>query len=822
MKFTLFFSLFIAGFIPSVAATISGVVKDDKGNLLSYASILVKNTRIGTTTNEDGRYVLQLDPGTYVLVCQYVGYTRQETEIIVKEGKQVVNFTLTLQQTSLKEVIVKPGGEDPAYEIIRNAIKKRPYYLNQLEEFQCEVYNKGQFKLRDYPKKLFGQKVDFEDADTSKLKMLYLAESVSTYSVQKPGKVKIEVSSTKVSGQSDGFGLSQPEIISFYQNILPIGINLNPRGFVSPVAYNALRYYKYRLEGVFVEDGKEINKILVIPQRKYEPCFAGYINIQEGDWRIHSIKLLLTKDSQMDILDSLQIEQLYVPVSPEVWVIKNQVIYPAAKMFGFDGYGSFVNVYSKFNIDPNFAKNFFDNTFLTYTDSSNKRSRAYWDSIRPVPLEAEEIKDYLKKDSLESIRKSPRYLDSLDRKRNKISMTGLLFTGLTFTKQRKLETYSLVSLLNSVTFNTAEGFVVNLEGSYTRRLDSSQFVPRFFSITPKIRYGFSNRHLNAGVLTNYSFGKTYASSVRFSGGKDVFQFNNQNPVWPLGNTITTLFFEQNFLKTYEAWYGKGQLNKGIGDGLSVTASMEFQSRLPLENTTTYSVRDVKERSYTPNFPVELQPENIKRHQAFILAAGFSWQPGARYITFPGRKVNIGSKYPTFHLNYTKGIEGFFSSDINYDKWRVEMVDDINFKLAGQFDYRVSIGGFINSRKVQMPDYQHFNGNQSVFAGTYLNSFQLAPYYRNSTITSFYTTLNAEHHFNGLITNKIPLLRKFNWHLVTGTNAFYVNPNSNYVEIFAGIKNIFRFFRIDFIQSFSAGHKPYSGITLGLQGALFPN
>lgn len=137
MKFTLFFSLFIAGFIPSVAATISGVVKDDKGNLLSYASILVKNTRIGTTTNEDGRYVLQLDPGTYVLVCQYVGYTRQETEIIVKEGKQVVNFTLTLQQTSLKEVIVKPGGEDPAYEIIRNAIKKGLIILTNWKNFSA-------------------------------------------------------------------------------------------------------------------------------------------------------------------------------------------------------------------------------------------------------------------------------------------------------------------------------------------------------------------------------------------------------------------------------------------------------------------------------------------------------------------------------------------------------------------------------------------------------------------------------------------------------------------------------------------------------------
>lgn len=596
MKFITLICLFVAWCIPSGATTISGLVSDDKGNLLPYASILIKGTGIGTTANEEGRYVLQLDPGRYVLVCQYVGYARQENEITVASGNQVVNFTLYLQQTSMKEVIVKPGGEDPAYEIIRNAIKKRNYYLNQLEEFQCEVYIKGQIKLRGYPNKLFGQKVDFEDGDTSKLKMLYLAESVSTYSLKKPNKVKIEVSSTKVSGQSDGFGLSQPQIISFYENIIPIGVNLNPRGFVSPVADNALSYYRYKLEGVFLEDGKEVNKIQVTPKRKHEPCFSGYINIREDDWRIHSVKLLLTRDAQMDLIDSLQIEQLYVPLKPEVWVIKNQVIYPAAKIFGFDGYGSFVNVYSKFNLNPKFDGIFFDNTYLRYADSSNKRSKAYWDSIRPVPLEVDEISDYAKKDSMERIRQSPRYLDSLDKRRNKLNLTALLITGQSFTKQRKQVTYSIVPLLNAINFNTAEGWVVNLSGSYTRQLDSNRFVRKRFSATPNVRYGFSNRHLNAGLLTSYTFGKANSSSIQLSGGKDVFQFNNQNPVWPLGNTITTLFFERNLMKTYEAWYGKGQLNKGIGDGLTALGSIEFQSRMPLENTTMFTWRDNKKEA----------------------------------------------------------------------------------------------------------------------------------------------------------------------------------------------------------------------------------
>ncbi|HZG23669.1 MAG TPA: DUF5686 family protein, partial [Chitinophagaceae bacterium] len=112
------------------------------------------------------------------------------------------------------------------------------------------------------------------------------------------------------------------------------------------------------------------------------------------------------------------------------------------------------------------------------------------------------------------------------------------------------------------------------------------------------------------------------------------------------------------------------------------------------------------------------------------------------------------------------------------------------------------------------------GNQSIFANTYLNSFQLAPFYRYSTITNSYATVNIEHHLNGLLTNKVPLLKRLNWHLVTGTNAFYVNSTKNYIEVFAGFENIFKLFRVDFVQSFSNGQRPFSGVKLGIQGALF--
>ena len=354
--------IFLTGFrLLALAGSVTGIVKDNSGNLLPFASIVVKGGKLGTTANNEGKYILNLPAGSYVLQCMHVGYKMSEKEVTVTAEPLQINFTLLLQELTLKEIVIGNGMEDPAYEIIRQAIKKRSFYKNQVNAFQCQVYIKGQLRLQDYPATIFGQKVDFADGDTSKNKMIYLSETIATYSFQKPEKEKVEVTSTRVSGQADGFGFGSPRYVTFYDNNIQISKALNPRGFISPIAENALNFYHYKFMGSFTENGRLINHIKVTPKRSYEPLFSGYINIVEDEWRIHSVDLMLTKESQMELADTLRIEHLYVPVTNDIWMIHSQVVYPAVKMFGFDAKGSFVTVYSNYELDPEFDKNFFNN-----------------------------------------------------------------------------------------------------------------------------------------------------------------------------------------------------------------------------------------------------------------------------------------------------------------------------------------------------------------------------------------------------------------------------------------------------------------------------
>ncbi len=775
--------------------SINGVVKDNKGNILAFSSILIKGTEKGTTANKLGKFAIELNNGTYVLLCQHIGYLSVEKKVTVKNNKLSVDFILEEQRYDLHAVTVQSGGEDLAYAIIRKAIAKKAEYANELKNFQVQVYIKGQLQLRDFPKKFLGQKIDFEDGDTSKKKMIYLSESVSNYAVN-GNKKKVEVISTKVSGQSNEFGFAQPALLSFYNNAIEIGEQLNPRGFISPIADNAVQHYKYQLKGTFFENGMMVNHIKVIPKRNYEPLFNGYINIIEDTWRIQSIQLTLFKKNQMQLLDTLHIEQLYIPLQ-NIWVLKQQVIYPAGKFFGFDFFGSFLQLFSNYHINPSFKKNYFTSTILKYSDSSNKKSLKYWDSIRPVPLLENEVIDYKKKDSLEQLRNVPRYIDSIERKENKPSFVSLFLTGYSYSKSIHKTSLSFDPLISviGIYYNPVEGMVSNYGVAFNRQLKNGNT----FSISPKFRYGYHNRHFNTYLNAQYIFGKKHSNQIILSGGKKVFQLNNENPISEIGNTLSTYFWQQNYMKIYEAYFSKFYYNKKLGNGLNIYAIAEFQNRIPLENT----IYSLKGNVFSPNYPTDLLQSNFTQHKALVATTGFKWQPGARYIELPNQRINISqSGYPVMWFSVTQGIDKLLGSEVNYTKWNFRINQLLNLKLAGHFQYNIETGGFLNANKAFVQDFQHYLGDQSILSTDYMRGFQLLPYYQFSNTENHYATVHAEYHLDGIFTNKIPLFKKLNWFVVVGANALFINHQIPYYEALLSAENIFKVFRVDLIQNFS--------------------
>ncbi len=811
--------LLLALAIHAHATRVHGRIFDERGFLLPFSSLQVKGSNLGANANAQGEFVLELPPGQYVIVARHVGYETGERSVMVGQQPIEINIVLRDQKLTLDTITIRAGSEDPAYAIIREAIRKRPEYHRVRTRYACDVYTKGQINLFSHPKTLMGQRVELGDDDTSRNRMIYLSETQARYTVEPPDKHKTEVISTRVSGQSNAFGFSTPQVIDLYDNQVIITRSLNPRGFVSPIADGAMQFYRYKYLGAFFENGRQIDHIQVIPKRDHEPLFSGFINISENDWHIHSLQFELTKASQLEFLNKLKLEMMYFPVQGENWMVQSQTLYPVIDFMGFRGNGYFTSVFSAYDIEPEFKKGFFGRTVVTYDPLSNKRDSSWWSRIRPIPLMPEEVADFRRKDSLERLRQDPRVLDSLDRMQNRLTPVGLLFNGQTLLRRSQRTSFNYDPLFKAISFNTVEGWSLQCSGTWSKELAGHQML----TLIPTIRYGIHNGHLNPYLTAKYRFGAFNDRELTLSAGSRIYQFNNDNPIPQVLNTFNTLFDGNNWMKFYEARAISAEYEHATGNGFKFRAGLAWQHRVPLENTdtTSYWGRHSNRERLTPNWPVEITNRNIPVHDALIFSAQVYWRPGSRYVELPGRRFETGSKYPQFGLHYFRGLR-MLGSDISYDRWKFTVRQNINLRLPGEFRYAAETGGFLSKGNVQIPDYIHFTGNLTTKAGPYLNAFQLLPYYERSGVYDLYAAVHAEHHFNGFLTNKIPMVKRLNLRLIAGTNMIWTGRNDPYYEVFTGLDNVFKILRFDYVWAWDKRGPFAQGIRIGIYafGNLF--
>jgi hypothetical protein len=815
MKFILpFLAFFILSLVAfSQQVTISGKITDDQNKAIPFASIYIKNTTKGTSANSEGEYTLQLKPGAYEVLYKAVGY-KQESRKLDVTASQTINITLTTETYQLNDVIIRAGGEDPAYAIIRKAIKKRKSHLNEVNAYTCEVYIKGMQKLLAAPKKFMGfdiQKAARENGlDSNRRGIVYLSESESKYSFERPNNVHEEMISSKVSGSNRAFSYNRASDVkvNFYENIQDWE-GLSNRPLISPIADNALFYYNYKYIGFSVENGETIDKIQVLPKRGYDACFQGYIYILEDSWRIYSYDFYITKKQNINFVDTLKISEQFLPVSQKAWMPSSVKFEFTGGIFGFKIGGYFISVYKDYDLEPTFNKKEFAEV-LRITQGVNKKDSVFWDQERPIPLTDEEKTDYKNKAILAKKRESKEYLDSLDKINNRFNPASALLTGYNYADRYKHEYFNLDPLLTSIKFNTVQGFALNYGASYSKRVDSVN--NRFLRLGANVGYGFSDHKFTGGINASVPTG---SATLDFNVGSNIIDLNNNAPISPLINSLYSLFERENFEKLYQKQFISVSLHKRIAGGWLGTASAEWANRTWLPNASSYSFFNPGNKDYTSNNPlfpgldVPLFPEN----QSFKINVRTTYDFSDKYETYPTGRRYLPSLYPTIGLNYEKGISGVLGSDVDYDKLSADVSkSDISLGVFGRTSFYIGAGKFLNANKLFYPDYQQFSGNQVLFYNGGINSFLLLNYYNFSTYTE-YIEGHLEHNFSGFILNKIPLIRKLKLQEIVDVNYLSTSTIKNYTELGFGLQYLN--FRIMYGKSFNSGSNTNSAIRLGV-------
>jgi len=836
MKYLSLLYCFLFLFISTLSATsIKGKIIDTKGEVLSFASVYVDGTSIGTTSNIDGFYELELEEGTYQIVFQYVGYTSKIKTVSIDNKNIALDVTLEPLVNSLQEIVIT-AGEDPAYRVIRKAIKKRKFYLNQRKEYSCDSYVKGKHGLSidELPKSFMGFSLEIDSTETDSVEIqdsigiIYLSESLSRLHY-KNGQYKEIMTFSKVSGDDKGFSFSTGRSIaelSFYRNT----IKIDEAHILSPIATDALSAYKYRMETSFYDEkGHLVYKIEVIPKNNLGAVVAGYIYIVDKDWAIHSTDLFTTgKCTNISILDTLHFRETHIKLEDKTWTVFSRNLTFTLKVLFIKLNGYFASVFSNYDLDPSFDRRFFDAEIFKVENEANKKGKEDWDSIRPIPLAKDEIKDYHEKDSLQKIYNSKAYKDSVDRVANKFRFMDIV-SGYTYQNTFKNYNFKIASILKSISFNTVQGLSLGFGATFQKILNVEKY--QWYKINGEGNYSFSERQFRGTASFEMQFSAIGDPTLKVEGGRKARQFNSDNPVLPMVNYSYSLIGKLNYLKLYDEVYGAVNYSQEVINGLYVEGAIKYAQRAALVNTTDFSFVPNNPRDYFSNHPKDQGQPSINKdspsfltHQHLELAFKMRLRLGQKYVTYPNRRIYKPSKFPDIWVSYKKGIP-LLGGTTSYDYLELKLEKEkIALGTSGSFSFNLTGGWFINNQRMFFMDYYHFNGNQTFIAknNAYLRTFQLLPYYQNST-NSVFAMLHLEHNFNGAIWNKIPGLKVLGFEFIAGYHVLYTPENQEYMEFNIGLDRIgwgiFRFLRADFVVGYEIGEPLRYGAVLGFKFSL---
>lgn len=785
---------------------VSGKITSAEGEPLPFASIRNYALNKGTLADGEGNFRLELETSSPVeLEFRYVGYQIQKQSFTC-DGKHILQIRMMEQEYALDETIITSDGRDPAYGIIRKAIDNRKYHLGRPNGYRCAVYIKGLQRLHSFPERILGMKTSL---DSSNLGIAYLSESVSEFNLRRPRDIREIMISSKVSGRNNAFSYNQATdiLIDYYESLINV-YELSQRGFISPISPSAMLYYQYKLLGKFQEEEETIYKIQVIPKRISDPVFSGEIYIGSRQWRIHSTNLYLLKESGVEFVDTLRIAQLFVPVADSLWLPASQNLEFAFSAMGFRGNGHFITHFKDYVVNPEFPKGFFSKEVLKVESEANKRTEAYWDSIRPIPLTGEELDDYHKKDSIALLRESPAYLDSLDSARNRFDVINYLVSGHSWVRRKKDLTYSLSPLLAGVQFNTVEGLVLYNRFSVRKRLEKG----RFHSFTTDMRYGFSSGRPFLREIWSWRIHGPTSTSVSLEAGHWIQQLDGGNPVPALPNTLYTLLDETNYLKLFGKSYGVIQVQREIFNGFELKLNSEYSRRFPLQNTTSFTLRDVPHRVFSSNNPFQSDSDApaFGVHNAWTLSLTAKIVFANEYTTRPDAKFNSGSRWPYLVLGYRSGLP-YAGAITRFSEFSATVQDDWDFRMLGKSSWKVTAGYFADNTNLYLMDFHHFGGNLLILRTMGDLDFQGLPYYRYST-DDRYVSAHFVHHFGGWFLNKIPLIRKLKLGEYTGGSAVWVPGMPRYAEWIAGLERFGA--QLGVVLAWQGGAARYAGIRLG--------
>ena len=671
----------------TVAATIYGQQYTLTGKIcdsiskepLSFANLRIERTSRGTSANIEGIYELRLDKGEYKIIVSYIGYRSDTAEVNLSSNFHL-NISLEPISINLPDVVIRPG-ENPANEIIRNAIAAKHKREEKLNSYTFESYTKGLIKTtKDISANNRSISIDLSTQDTAQLKITGILENQARGYYKKPDYYKDEIIARKQSANT-------PPTINLLtggrliQNLYGDDVEFFGKPLPSPLNDDALDYYYFMVEDRVAMDDLNIYQIYFVTREENDPGFSGRIFIADSLFTLMKVDIFLNRAANPGgVLDTVNILQQFIPFDDDIYMpidyrITAQGDFLGVAKFGFELHSIFYNYEINVPIDDDI----FTKAVLTVLPDADNKTDKYWKDIERIPNTEDEISAYRRIDSVSSIPFSFWDNFSLLSPRNKIASN-----------------FYVNGLVMMYHFNVVEGHSYDpafyIEDAFDKRLNSKL----------QLNYGFADNKFKHDITVEYLLGEYRTSKAAFSlFNKTVDLFSEAIYYNQLTSTLTSLFGKYDFRDYY---YTKGfniSFSSEVFPVLQV--GLEYFSRTDNTgfNNTDYSFF-YKSKTYRTNKPVLDTKIN-----ALSATLKFDFRNFIEDGDFR-RRIQSYNIIPVITLNGTFSSKNLFGSNRDFNFFKASLSGGAHGFSSTQFNY--TIDGVLSDGEIPYQMLYSFPGN----------------------------------------------------------------------------------------------------------------
>ena len=860
-KVSLFCLLFLVWALQSFAQ-IQGVVKDeDTGEPIPFVNIFYEGKGVGCISDIDGRFKVDKMVEWKELTFSSVGYTTKAVPITAKT--EYLNVSLKVMDHTLDEVVVRPKREkysrknNPAVELMKKVVAAKELDdLKQKDYYSYNIYQKLTLALNNITadslreSKLFKQYPFFREqveycAETDKNILPLSVDETLTQTVfrKKPESEKNIIKGLNSTGVNELFNTGDmltTVLKDVFQNVnvYEDRVRLLQYPFDSPISDNGIGFYRYYImDTTYVEHDKCFH-LSFVPNNSQDFGFTGHLYIMaDSTFRLKKCVLNLPKKTDVNFVENMQILQQFGALPSGEWVQLTDDMLCELNFFG----GHFMVRRVTHNSDYSFLEvpeRIFKKKGKEIKDvNAMMRNDEFWNRYRATELTQSESNMSGFVDNLAKIKGFKYILFGL-----KALIENFVETG-TKDHPSKVDIGPVNTILTS---NFIDGTRLRASAQTTANLNPNWFFKGY------VAYGFKDEKMKYLGQVEYSFDKKGYLAREFPKHAIAvsYQYDNMLPSDKFINTdkdnmFTSLKWAKQDLYNYERKFTINYEHERES-GLKTHAMLRHANYEPCGNLfyRTMAGESQLQKAIadgTMKGDVFMHtPYNTKDITITEATLGVRYAPGEAFVNTKQRRLPINLDAPVFSLSHTFGINGILGSEYKYNFTEAGAYKRLWLGSWGNID--TYLKGGIQWNKVPFPLLIMPAANLSYIIqdGTFnlINNMEF--------LNDRYASLDVSWNMQGKLFNRIPLLKKLKWREFIGVKCLWgelsdknnpfleenrnddvlmmfpghyrangvyeyssavLDPKKPYVEVCAGIHNIFKLLHVEYVRRLNYKNLP---------------